>query len=209
MKKKLLAALAALLLAQGCATRHYVIASTATNLGVEVSQHPSSQMYQANFGYKRAELALVPTNRSSKKGEPNNGEGAKDSADVIMELRYDKIFSLSGSSLYQRLAVGSKAVGQPGAALMFAKGNDGALDPDTAAAVLQSVKTVPSTPSSTTTKILPLLKVYQAASNKEAFDKVAQKVGFKDFTSIASKVDISEESVDKLVKECKSAGLIP
>ncbi len=210
MKNKILAALAALtLLAQGCATRDSVVASTATSLGLDIDQNPTTQAYHAKFGFNRGELAIVPTNKRSNATNSVPGGSAKECADVIMELKYGSIFSLTSSSLYQRLAVGSGAVNQPGAALMFAKDSTGAIDAGTASAVLQSIKGVPSTPAPAAVKILPLLAIYKVSSKKDDFDSVARKFGFKDFTSIAAKADLSEDTVDKIASECKSIGLIP
>lgn len=131
---------------------HYVIASTGTVIGVEVSQNPVNQSPQAKLGYNRGELAIVPTNRGqciwntqnsqwecSGPGPQGSG-GAKDSTDVLMELRYGGIFSLgSGSGIYQRLAVGTTAVQQPGAAFMFAKDTKGNVNASVAQAVASTV----------------------------------------------------------------------
>lgn len=135
-------------LVAGCATNdHYVIASTGTTIGLEISQNQATQAPQAKLGYNRAELALVPTNRENCiKGQDGNiqcsnsqdGNGAADATDVIMELRYGG-FSLTGSGgIYQRLAIGGKAVSQPGAAFMFAKDQDGDLT-ENATGALESV----------------------------------------------------------------------
>lgn len=142
---------------------HYVIASTATVIGVELSESPVSQLPQAKLGYNRAELAIVPTNRveciMDESGEtpvppaggtpsptgsllctPTVGNGAADATDVLMELRYGGIFSGGeGDGIYQRLAVGSTAVTQPGAAFMFVRDNNGDLDGVAASAVAQSL----------------------------------------------------------------------
>ncbi len=118
----------------GCtATENHVIATTATVIGVELSQSPTTTSPQAKLGYNRAEFAYVPTNRNVKKDE-SSATGAEQSADVIMELRYDGIFSNTGG-IYQRLAVGSNAVKQRGAAYMFARDNKGEIKPETAAAI--------------------------------------------------------------------------
>jgi hypothetical protein len=132
------------------ATPNSVIASTGTTIGVELSENPSSQSISGVLGYKRAELAYVPTNKSSAKktttstdaqgkvttidedGSPSVKNGASDSANVLMELKYKSIFSFKNGGIYQRLAVGNLAVQQPGAALMFAKNDNGTIDPSTA-----------------------------------------------------------------------------
>jgi hypothetical protein len=127
---------------EGCNRyNHQVIAATGTSIGVEVSQNPATQVPQAKLGYQRAELAIVPTNRSAEKSTTTGnsmGEGAKDHGEVIMELRYGGIFDTGKSSgIYQRLAVGKVAVSQPGAAFMFAKDDEGALSPHTADALVR------------------------------------------------------------------------
>lgn len=129
----------------GCNSyNHSVIAATGTSIGVEVSQNPATQVPQAKLGYQRAELAIVPTNRSAEKTTTtanSMGEGAKDHGEVIMELRYGGIFDTGKSSgIYQRLAVGKTAVSQPGAAFMFAKDADGALSTSTADAVARAAE---------------------------------------------------------------------
>lgn len=114
----LLGALALAALAGGCSIdRHTVIASTGTTLGVELTQDRATQSPRMKVGYNRAELALVPSNRSAEK-EPGSrlaaalcekcarGEagcltpekckaarqstrdgGATDTAEVLMEIR--------------------------------------------------------------------------------------------------------------------------
>lgn len=135
----------------GCSgTSSSVIATTGTTIGVELSADAASQTPTAVLGYRRAEFAYVPTNRSSATksstteeggtttitedgGTPSTGEGARDTANVLMELRFKGIFARGpGGGIYQRLAVGDIAVQQPGATLMFARGDDGVVDPKVA-----------------------------------------------------------------------------
>jgi hypothetical protein len=144
----------------GCADQGYsVLASTATMIGVEVSQNPATQMPQGKLGYNRAELAFVPTNRNGGKNSTGSvGGGAADSANVLMELRYGGIFDLGESSgIYQRLAVGTEAVKQPGASVMFAKDADGSIDTETAKA-LAAVKAIPEVKEDLEKKKCPCLK---------------------------------------------------
>jgi len=127
-------------LIQGCTeTSHMVIASTATSIGLEISQNPATSSPQAKLGYNRAELALVPSNRSKNKDPGNFRNGAQDVADVLMELKYSGIFDWRDSGIYQRLAVGTTAVKQHGAAFLFAKDASGSLDPGTATAMQQLI----------------------------------------------------------------------
>jgi len=124
-------ALFAALLLTGCgAINHsYVVTGTGTILGVQIAENPATQLYEAKFGYARAEMALVPTN-----GGP-----------VLMELRYSGIFSRSGG-IYQRLAVGAEAVKQPGAAFMFAKDADGNISSNAVQAINAKINAIPELP---------------------------------------------------------------
>lgn len=126
---RLLAGAAALAALSGCAEQGYaVIATTATNIGLEISQHPATNAPQFKLGYNRAEYALVPSNRPSNERTPADGRpaGAAETADALMELRYGGGAGTQiDTSIYQRLAVGETAVRQPGATLLFARRPDG------------------------------------------------------------------------------------
>ncbi len=139
--KTILPLLAALILA-GCTgiNQGYVISATGTVIGMEVAQNPANQMYHAKLGYVRSELALVPTNKGTK-DVPARKRGAKDTANVLMEMRFNGIFSLNGG-IYQRLAVGDIAVAQQGAAIMFAKDADGKINTN----LIQHIKSIPLAP---------------------------------------------------------------
>ncbi len=63
----LLAATASLILPACNIDRHTVIASTGTSFGVDLSQDQATQTPRMKVGYSRAELALVPSNRSANK----------------------------------------------------------------------------------------------------------------------------------------------
>lgn len=168
----------------GCASgKHNVIAATGTSIGLEIAQNPSSQMYQAKLGYHRAELAIVPSNRSSGgTNDPSFGGGASDTTDVVMELHYANIFSLQQSGIYQRLAVGKNAVSQPGAALMFAKGKDGSLDPKVAENVTKALQSIPAPDINVTALKVPLANAYRNdAANETKYHKAAQAVGYASF----------------------------
>jgi hypothetical protein len=124
------ALLAALLLTGCSAINHsYVVSGTGTILGLQIAENPATQLYEAKFGYARAEMALVPTNGPA----------------VIMELRYSGIFSRSGG-IYQRLAVGDAAVKQPGAAFMFAKDANGNLSSNVVEAITAKMQQIPELP---------------------------------------------------------------
>jgi hypothetical protein len=137
-----LAGIAAVLALQGCQTnqRHQVIAVTGTNIGVEISQNPANQSPQAKLGYQRAEFAIVPTNRKIDDKDAVQGNGATDVPDVVMELKYSGIFDFGEmSGIYQRLAVGSTAVKQPGASVMFVRNAKGEVTENGAAAIAAAV----------------------------------------------------------------------
>jgi hypothetical protein len=124
-------ALLAALLLTGCSAinHNYVVSGTGTILGLQIAENPATQLYEAKFGYARAEMALVPTNGPA----------------VIMELRYSGIFSRSGG-IYQRLAVGDAAVKQPGAAFMFAKDANGNLSSNVVEAITAKMQQIPELP---------------------------------------------------------------
>lgn len=135
--------IAAAFLVSACAEQGYsVIAATGTTIGLSVGSAPSGTGVDTVLGYDRAEFAFVPTNRNSGDDAGSNGNGAKDSANVLMELRYG---GTGSSSIYQRLAVGDVAVTQPGASLMFARDGEGKIDAKTQAA-LQNVLAISDDP---------------------------------------------------------------
>jgi hypothetical protein len=143
-----LLALVSLCLA-ACAQQGYtVIAASNTTIGVGISQSPTNGSVDATLGYKRQEIAFVPTNRLTRDDQTGAGgehaQGAKDTGNVIMEIRHSGIFSMGeNSGIYQRLAVGDVAVREPGASMLFAKGHDGALDAQTKQAIV-NLASVPS-----------------------------------------------------------------
>jgi hypothetical protein len=134
--------LASAALASACAqSPTHVIASTATVIGVDLGQGQATQAVTGTLGYKRAEFAIVPTDKSAPhagggaSADPGGGAGgsAKNAASVIMELNYSGIFS-NGGGIYQRLAIGDAATIQnPATALLFAKNPDGSVSPQSAA----------------------------------------------------------------------------
>ncbi|MEJ8569424.1 hypothetical protein [Elongatibacter sediminis] len=109
-----------------------VVTVTGTTLGLSVGQNAQGTGVDTVLGYKRAEYAFVPTNRSSGPGQPHHGDGAADSPNVLMELYYG---GTANSTIYQRLAIGDKAVEQGGATALFIRDKDGSVDAKTAAAV--------------------------------------------------------------------------
>jgi hypothetical protein len=169
----------------GCAGRQSVVAVSGTVIGVEISQNPANQSPQAKLGYNRGEIAIVPTNRSANEEAGTSLGGAKDVGDVIMEIRYGGIFDTGPSSgIYQRLAVGPTAVSQPGASVMFARDANGDISPQ-AAAVLQSLQTIPA-PNQTISELkLPLANVFRTSgdSDQKKFHAAAKGIKFDDFNA--------------------------
>lgn len=108
-----------------CVPINDVVVTTGTVLGIKVSQNPATQLYQAELGFSRAEFGLIPR---------AGGTNSVIVPDVMMEMRYDNLFT--GGGLYQRLCVGTVAVQQPGASMMFAKDGKGNLSISNLNAVL-------------------------------------------------------------------------
>ncbi len=197
----------------GCATQGYsIIAATATTIGVNVSQDPTNGSPVATLGYKRAEFAFVPSNRNSNKSSAGSlGEGAKDTGNVIMELRYS---GMSESGIYQRLAVGDIAVRENGTALLFAKGPDGKIDAD-AARALEAVRKVPASDPEADAAKVPLVKKYKSYDPKKEEDKVNIKkfddaailAGFKDFKGFILDQDTTPQKVKAMRKILEDTGI--
>ncbi len=179
----------------GCqSSRDKVVALTGTMIGVEISQNPANQSPQAKLGYNRIELAIVPSNRSAKDGETSTGEGAKDVPDVLMELKYSGIFSgKSGDGIYQRLAVGTTAVKQRGAAYMFAA----SLDEEAQKEVVKALESIPTA----TTEVRKLQGFYFDSlddTGRASVDGHAVKLGFTNFSTMIL-ANPSEEQTNKLI----------
>lgn len=219
----------------GCSnTQHMVLAATGTVIGIDISQDPATQTPHAKIGYNRGELAIVPTNRAQcvKKQNSNQfectpvqGGGAKDSTDVLMELRFKSPFSFQGNAgIYQRLAVGENAVTQPGAAFMFAKDDSGELKPDTAKAVSNAI-TAEALSAKQLTAVDKISKGIVASDNKVDIEKLQNFLRCAGFNNdevqkyvnkyqnksqlefkTAFKSDLSWEATDFLEKCRKSLG---
>lgn len=171
-----------LLVTTGCTqTNHHVVASTGTVIGVELGQNAANQTPEAKLGYNRAEIAIVPSNRASEDATSDN-RGADETAEVMMELRYSGIFSTGeNSGIYQRLAVGKEAVKQPGAAFMFARPANGALDAETAQAVAGAVagERVASSPAAA----LAVLAIHRYIDQQKKEDPLADRIA-KDMNAL-------------------------
>jgi len=193
MNKSLLSLVALMSAMCGCTNLHSVITSTQTGLGVSVSENPSTQLYEMRFGYFRNEFAFVP-------GDTNHPGTVPD---VLMEIRMENI--LKGGLVYQRLAVGSHAVSQPGAAMLFAKGADGGVDPQTAAALLR----IPAPDAGATAEKLPLAQAYQKAPDKAPYDAVAKACGYDTFAAFLTSSTLTSADVLKVSTALKAANLLP
>lgn len=194
-------------LASGCSGRHAIYTATGTVIGVELSQNPQTQMYQAKLGYNRGEMAIVPTNRSGDKDAGAVASGAKDAVPLILELRTAGLFTFSESGgIYQRLAVGESAVKQPGAAFMFGRGPDGHLSASAAKSIGDAIKSVPEVAPSVEAAKRPLAKAYlEKPQQKAAFDAATAP---KTFAQFLSDVTVTQEQVAAVTEKLKQAGLV-
>lgn len=196
----------------GCSTQGYsVIASTATVIGVNLSQQPTNGVLDATLGYKRAELAFVPTNRSGgESAQESTGGGAGDATDVIMELRYDGIFATSDKGgIYQRLAVGKNAVSQKGAAIMFAKNQDGT----TNAEALRIIQGMPVTNPTVEQEKAGISRAYEALKGDQAKEKLfldaVREVNpaYQTVGQFLSDAATTLEQVQKVKQKLKDSGI--
>jgi len=194
----------------GCSTQGYsVIATTATTIGVGLGQQPANGTLDATLGYKRAEFALVPTNRNAGENAGDFKEGAADSAEVIMELRYSGIFTTSEKGgIYQRLAIGKEAVKSDGAAIMFAKEPDGTMSTE-ATNALKAVHTVPPVSSAENLSKGKLSLIFNGSNDvqKALFNQAAKDAGYSDFGAFAIEQNTSEEKRNKVIANLKAAGI--
>lgn len=191
-----------LLALTACNTSHSVIVNTGTVLGVQVAENPGTGLYEARFGYARTEFAYLPTNLPRATNETHVGAGAKDVANVLMEIRMENLFK--GGLVYQRLAVGDDAVKQAGAALLFCKNPDGTID----LAALNAVRAVPAADSATVEAQVPLARAYGASDKKEAFDAVARRSGYASFAAFLTDPKASPATIKTVSQDLQNLGLI-
>ncbi len=180
----------------GCATDS-VIATTATVIGVELSENPATHVPVAKLGYNRAEFAYVPTNRSDE--SPGKRSGAPEVADVIMELKYAGIFSWGKEGgIYLRLAVEPNAVKQPGAAYIFARDAGGAIEAEAARSIGEAFNRSQAIPQSIAMSFAR--DVYEALKNRtdEGGEKAASIVKSLDrLGALYSVYDFEEAAEDE------------
>jgi hypothetical protein len=111
LSKTLLIAALGLLLA-GCATPpNYIVLSSGTTLGFDVSESAATASPQATLAYKRVELAVVPTSTNY-------------TPDAMMEFRFESGM-FTKNVIYSRVATGPNATTQVPAALMMSKDRNG------------------------------------------------------------------------------------
>lgn len=193
-----------------CAGRQALITSTGTNIGVDIAQSPTTQTPHAKLGYQRVEVAIVPTNRSALEDAGDKGGGAADHGEVLMELRYGGIFDLGATSgIYQRLAVGSTAVRQPGAAYMFARDAAGNLNSD----VTKSLESIPAPTAGISAGKILVATAYRSGdpSVKERVTAAVKAQGYDsyDFFIDNRPSEPSAEQMTKILDQLKNDGLIP
>ena len=195
MRTTIITLTAALLLLAGCASQNTVLVATGTVIGVEIGQNPSTGMYHAKLGYNRGEIAMVP---STNKYTP----------DVITELKYNGLFSTGADSgIYQRMAVGTVAVSQPGAMAMFLKDGSGNISSNTAAA-LKSLASVPTASTATTSSLVKIAAAYKMSPDKSLWDEVAKANGYPTFAAFLIDPNLTPEKVSAVSDGLKSSNLI-
>jgi hypothetical protein len=206
--KKLVSLIAALAVTGCQIPKNSVVTSTATVLGIELAQNPQTQIYQAKLGYSRAEIAIIPTNRSATDEAGSAFNGAKDAVPVLMELRSGGFFSFSSDGLiYQRLAIGSEAVTQPGAAFMMAKDATGAISTNVSSALVAAFSGTAKVDSSTEASKRPLADAYTKSTNKLSFDSAVKEFGYDSFSAFL--IDTSAGGkISSITAKLKSLGLI-
>jgi len=92
----------------GCQTPHnYVVISSGTTIGFDVSEAAATSTPQATLAYKRVELALVPCT--------TNGIVP----DVLMDFEFKTSLFTSGGGIRSRVATGKHATTQQPAALLM------------------------------------------------------------------------------------------
>lgn len=190
----------------GCtASRENVLAITSTVIGVQVHQKDADKTPELKVGYARQEFAFVPTDRGTNGSSTN-------SAEVLMEINAKGNIGLGTAyqgGIYQRLAVGRTAVGQPGAAFMMAKDHEGAVSPEAARAVSQSFQKLPTSDAGVADTRARMARAFQNATpgQRELFEAAAKNAGYRDFGTFASDAAASPAKADQVEKELRSKGV--
>ena len=98
----------------GCKTPpNYIIMTSGTTLGFDVSESPATASPQATLAYKRVELALVPCQTNY-------------TPDALMEFRFESGMFVK-NYIYSRVATGPNATVATPATLMMSKSRTGDL----------------------------------------------------------------------------------
>lgn len=109
-------AMLAITMLVGCKTPpNYIIMTSGTTLGFDVSESPATASPQATLAYKRVELALVPCQTNY-------------TPDALMEFRFESGMFVK-NYIYSRVATGPNATVAAPATLMMSKSRDGTLPP--------------------------------------------------------------------------------
>lgn len=116
--KRIFAAIGVVVLAltmlAGCKTPpNYIIMTSGTTVGFDVSESPATASPQATLAYKRTEMALVPCQTNY-------------TPDALMEFRFESGMFVK-NYIYSRVATGPNATVQTPAVLMMSKSPDGNL----------------------------------------------------------------------------------
>ena len=116
--KKFFAAIGIVVLALtmlvGCKTPpNYILMTSGTTLGFDVSESPATASPQATLAYKRVELALVPCQTNY-------------TPDALMEFRFESGMFVK-NYIYSRVATGPNATVASPAAVMMSKDKTGSL----------------------------------------------------------------------------------
>jgi hypothetical protein len=102
----------AITLLVGCKTPpNYIVLTSGTTLGFDVSESAATASPQATLAYKRVELAIVPTSTNY-------------TPDAMMEFRFESGM-FTKNVIYSRVATGPNATTQMPAALMMSKDRNG------------------------------------------------------------------------------------
>lgn len=116
--KRIFAAIGVVVLAitmlVGCKTPpNYIIMTSGTTLGFDVSESPATASPQVTLAYKRVELALVPCQTNY-------------TPDALMEFRFESGMFVK-NYIYSRVATGPNATVASPAAMMMSKDREGAI----------------------------------------------------------------------------------
>lgn len=202
----MIAAMVLAMVVTGCGTQTCIIANTDTMIGLQATYQPEIQLPTGKLGYARHEIVIVPTNRvSDDNPEGMQGDGAKDSANVITEFNFSNFFSFwRTNGIYQRIAVGDIAVTQPGAAVMFAKDDVGQISEAAASAI--KALTGGSSSQSTDERVTLKTELVKLSQNETVKKVVVDWLASKGITwdaFIDDKVLVTIDEIKTLLSQVK------